>query len=78
MQSLSSTRHLADRSLELVSQFVEAAAALAVRSVRHARTEKMLRDLSDEQLDDAGIDRPARRPQSARDALLMSELMSLR
>lgn len=78
MQSLSSTHQAVYRSLELASHLAETAAALARRSIRRARTERVLRNLGDRQLDDAGIERPACRPQIAADARLMSDLMSMR
>ena len=78
MHSLSSTHRAFDRSFEFLSHLAEAAAAVARRPADRARAESVLRELGDEQLEDAGIDRPVCRPQSAFDALLMSELMSMR
>jgi uncharacterized protein YjiS (DUF1127 family) len=54
--------------------------SLAHRHVRRARTRKILRSLSDEQLRDAGIDSSMIHsgPKFEVDARLMSALMSLR
>ncbi|KRE02994.1 hypothetical protein ASE63_26145 [Bosea sp. Root381] len=68
---------------ELVEPMANKAAfyvSLAHRHVRRARTKKILRALSDEQLRDAGIDRSLIHsgPEFEVDARLMSALMSLR
>jgi uncharacterized protein YjiS (DUF1127 family) len=54
--------------------------SVAHRHVRLARTKKILRSLSDEQLKDAGIDRSLIHtgPEVEVEARLMSDLMSLR
>ena len=54
--------------------------SLVYRHARRARTKKILRSLSDEQLRDAGIDRSLIHsgPEFEVDARLMSALMSLR
>jgi len=78
MHSLSITHQAFDRGLELASHLAGAAVAVGRRSIARARTESVLRTLCDAQFEDAGLQRPARRPQSAADARMMSDLMSMR
>jgi hypothetical protein len=78
MHGLSSTHRSFDRSVGLTWQVACTAVAAARTTIARARTESVLRSLSDEQAEDAGLDRSSRRPQIAIDARLMSGLMSMR
>lgn len=82
-ETLSNAPQASDLACELVEPMTSKAAfyfGLAHRHVRRARTKKILRALSDEQLMDAGIDRSLIHsgPEFEVDARLMSALMSLR
>lgn len=82
-ETLSNTTETNGIACELVEPLTSKAAfyfSLARRHVRRARTKKILRSLSDEQLRDTGIDRSLIHsgPKFEVDARLMSALMSLR
>ena len=78
MHSLSNPQQAFDRGLEFALHVAGTAISRARRAIDRARTEHLLRTLCDELLDDAGLERPARRPQGAADARIMSDLMSMR
>ncbi|TCU14864.1 DUF1127 domain-containing protein [Rhizobium sullae] len=82
-ETLSNTPETNGLARELVEPLTSKAAFyfnFARRHVQRARTKKILRALSDEQLKDAGIDRSLMHsgPEFEVDARLMSALMSLR
>ncbi|MBP2562143.1 uncharacterized protein YjiS (DUF1127 family) [Neorhizobium galegae] len=82
-ETLSNTPETNGLARELVEPVASKAAFyfnLARRHLRQARTQKILRSLSDEQLRDAGFDRSLIHPgpELEVDARLMSALMSLR
>ncbi|MEN3149816.1 DUF1127 domain-containing protein [Neorhizobium sp. IRAMC:178] len=82
-ETLSNTPETNSLARELAEPLTSKAAfyfSLARRHVRRARTKKILRTLSNEQLKDAGIDRSLIHsgPEFEVDTRLLSTLMSLR